>query len=86
MTSSISDQSSEQETQQQYSDYTPDLEADPEQKQQQQHTGLPVLLGITNLYFIKMLPNWPNVVAVSKKEAVRCVAAAKGACACVSWC
>uniref|UniRef100_A0A383W295 UDENN domain-containing protein n=1 Tax=Tetradesmus obliquus TaxID=3088 RepID=A0A383W295_TETOB len=45
---------------------------DPQQQQQQQQAdnGLPVLIGITNLYFIKMLPQWPNVVSVSKKEAV----------------
>jgi hypothetical protein len=40
------------------------------QQQQQAGNGLPVLIGITNLYFIKMLPQWPNVVSVSKKEAV----------------
>jgi hypothetical protein len=49
-----------------------------QQQQQQQHAGngLPVLIGITNLYFIKMLPQWPNVVSVSKKEAVSRWAAA----------
>jgi hypothetical protein len=41
-----------------------------QQQQQPADNGLPVLIGITNLYFIKMLPQWPNVVSVSKKEAV----------------
>jgi hypothetical protein len=41
-----------------------------QQQQQQVGNGLPVLIGITNLYFIKMLPQWPNVVSVSKKESV----------------
>jgi len=50
----------------------------PQQPEQQPKTSraaaavkqwnLPALIGITNLYFIKALPKWPNVVAVSKKE------------------
>jgi hypothetical protein len=42
---------------------------------------LPVLLGVTNVFFVKALPKWPNVVAVSRKDPTSAAAAAAAAAA-----
>ena len=33
--------------------------------------ALPRLLGVTNLYFLKALPNWPNVLSTGKRTVLQ---------------
>jgi len=30
---------------------------------------LPTVIGVTNVFFVKALPHWPNVLAVGKRDA-----------------
>ena len=33
--------------------------------------ALPRLLGVTNLYFLKALPSWPNVLSTGKRTVLQ---------------
>ncbi|GAX81871.1 hypothetical protein CEUSTIGMA_g9299.t1 [Chlamydomonas eustigma] len=43
--------------------------------------GLPRVMGVTNLYFLKALSHWPNVISVGRKEQSTWIGATAGAAA-----
>ncbi|PNW73482.1 hypothetical protein CHLRE_14g633500v5 [Chlamydomonas reinhardtii] len=40
---------------------------------------VPTLLGVTNLYFVRALPHWPNVLSIGKREGAAGAGGAAGA-------